>query len=222
MKISCEYGEFDVFGYIEPGSRRIDRAVSVESLVNSLGLSLKRLPYGEGIRHVEMDGQILVPIRELNLWLVNVKADSEVINRLSLHLSARSGSDVGFLSYAHLHLEEALSSLGAYYIDNGFDAEYPVEEVEDSLYQIFCEFLTCGSYDPMLMERDRMPMTASEAWMLSILETTAAELILEFIEKNRGLEDILTYLQIMLKDHVSTIGARIADMATHFKTPEDL
>lgn len=222
MKITCEYGEFEIFGFREPGSSRIDRAVTVASLVESLKLSFKRLPGGPGVRYVELEGDILVPIDNLNAWLISVRADPEVINRLSLRLSERSGTDVGFLSYAHIHLQESLTALGGYYTETGLDAEYPVDEVEDRLYETFCEFLTCGSYDPLLMERDRQPMSASEAWMLSILETTAAALILEFIEQKMDPENILLFLQMELKDRVGTIGSRVAEMASTFIAPDEV
>jgi hypothetical protein len=222
MKITCEYGEFEILGYREPGSKRIDRAVPVESLANALGLSLKRLPMGPGVRYVELDGVPLVPINDLNAWLIAVRAHPEVINRLSLHLSERSSRDIGFLSYAHIHLQEALTALGGYYTETGLDAEYPVDEVEDRLYEIYCEFLTCGSYDPLLMERDRQPMTSSEAWMLSILESTTAALILDFIDKKMDPENILLFLQVELKERVTMIGSRVAEMASTFVTPDEL
>lgn len=222
MKITCEYGEFEIFGFRESGSTRIDRAVSVDSLVRELGLSFKRLPGGPGVRYVELEGQILVPIDNLNAWLVSVRAHPEVVNRLSLRLSERSSHDVGFLSYAHIHLQESLTALGGYYTETGLDAEYPVDEVEDRLYETFCEFLTCGSYDPLLMERDRQPMSASEAWMLSILETTAAALIVEFIDKKRDPAMIVQFLQMELKDRVGSIGSRVAEMASTFISPAEL
>ncbi len=222
MKITCSYGEFEVFGYRDPGTRKLERAVSIDSLAHNLRLSFKRLPTGPGVRYVELDGRILVPVTALNAWLVAVRAHPELLNRLTLDLSERSSRDVGFLSYAHIQLQEALTELGAYYVRVNLEAEYAADEVEDALYQIFCEFLTCGSYDPLLMERDRQPMSASEAWMLSILETTAAALIMEYIQVDRGEEDILVYLQITLKDRVSGLGFRIAEMASSFTTPEDL
>lgn len=222
MKITCSYGEFEIFGFREPGTKTIDRAVTVDSLAQNLGLSFKRLPTGPGVRYVELEGRILVPINNLNAWLVAAKVDPEVLNRLTLDLSERSTRDVGFLSYAHIQMQEALTALGAYYVAIELEPEYAVDEVEDGLYQIFCEFLTCGSYDPLLMERDRQPMSASESWMLSILETTTAALIYEYIRGDRGQDDVLIYLQIMLKERVSSVGSRIASMASHFKSPEDL
>lgn len=222
MKITCEFGEFEILGFREPGSQRIDRAVSVQSLVDTLGISFKKLPAGSGIRHVDIDGNIFVPLTYLNAWLFRVGVHPDLLNRLTVALSERSASDIGFLSFAHIQLQDALSALGAYYIERGLEAEYPVDEVEDSLYQIYCEFLTCGSYDPLLMERDRQPMSPSEAWMLSILEATTAALIVKFIHDRNDPDIILTYLQVSLKDRIATIGGKIAAMANHFTSPEDL
>lgn len=222
MKITCRYGEFEVKGFRHPGSHKIERAVTVDSLASALGLSLKRLPVVNGVQYVEMDGEVLVPLNMLNAWLVNAKVDPDVLNTLTLDLSERASRDVGFLSYAHIQSQEALSALGAYYIENGLEAEYPVDEVEDRLYEIYCEFLTCGSYDPLLLERDRQPMSASEAWMLSILETTTAALIFEFIEQKMDPENILLFLQVTLKDRITLVGSRVAEMASTFVTPDEL
>lgn len=222
MKIACEFGEYEVLGYREPNSQRIDRAVSLQSLVDNLQLSFRKLPTAQGIRYVEIDGNILVPIQALNSLLKTVGAPPEVLNLLAIRLSDRSTYDVGFLSYAHIQLQESLTALSGYYTETGMDAEYPVDEVEDTLYQIYCEFLTCGAYDPLSMTRDRNPMTASEAWMLSILETTTAALIYQFIEDKSEPDSVLTYLQIRLKERVGLIGSRIAEMAATFMTPEDL
>lgn len=220
MKITCEFGDFDVFAYREPGSKKIDRAVTVESLVKSLGLSLRRLPYGQGIVHVEFDGREAVPIHHLNMWLIAVKTDPTVINRLSLYLTEGMSRDVGFLSYAHIQLQESLTALGAYYTDTGIDAEYPVDEVEDSLYEIFCEFLKAGEYDPLLMKVDGREMEEHEAWGLSILETSASRLIGQFIREKMDPEYILLFLQIQLKEKVWTIGERVQEMAQTFSAPE--
>lgn len=222
MKITCEYGDYEILGYREPGAKSIDRAVLVQSLVDNLNVSFKKLPSGPGIRYVEVDGKIYLPLNNLNAWLANIKAEPDLLNRLSLRLSERNASDIGFLSYAHIQLQDALSALGAYYIDRGLDAEYPVEEVEDSLYEIFCEFLTCGAYDPLMLTRDRQPMIASEAWMLSILETTSAVLIYQFIKEGQDPDIILTYLQVSLKDRIVSIGTKIERMASTFLTPQDL
>lgn len=220
MKITCEYGEFDIYTYREPGSKRIDRAVTIDSLVKQLGISLKRLPIGPGVRYVELEGVILLPLNNLNAWLISVKADPEVINRLSLDLSERSSLDVGFLSYAHIQLQESLTALGGYYTETGLDAEYPVDEVEDSLYEIFCEFLQCGEYDPLLLKKGGEPMSEPEAWSLSILETTASRLIRKFIEDKLEPDYILLFLQIQLKERVWGIGETIQEMSLRFTAPE--
>lgn len=220
MKITCDYGDFDVFSYREPGSKKIERAVTVESLVSSLGLSLKRLPYGQDILHVEFEGKEAVPIHHLNLWLVAVKAEAQVVNRLSLMLSDGMSRDVGFLSYAHIHLQEALTALGGYYTETGLDAEYPVDEVEDSLYEIFCEFLQVGEYDPLLMKIENREMTEGEAWALSVLETSAGRLIRRFIHERLEPEFILLFLQIQLKEKIFMIGDRLQEMAQTFSAPE--
>jgi len=220
MKITCDYGEFELFTYREPGSKRINRAVSVDSLVHSLKLSLKRLPNGPDVRYVDLEGRVLVPIQNLNTWLAVVKADPVVINQLSLHLSDRISRDVGFLSYAHIHLQEALTALGGYYTETGLDAEYPVDEVEDSLYEIFCEFLQTGEYDPLLMKMDGREMSEAEAWGLSIMETTAGRLIHQFINEKMDPEYILLFLQIQLKEKVFMIGEQVREMAQTFTAPE--
>ena len=220
MKIACYFGTFDVFTYREPGARTIQRAVSIDSLAHNLGLSFKRLPTGPGIRYVELDGKVLVPISAMNAWLIGVKADPEVINRLALDLSEQSARDVGFLSYAHIRLQEALTELGGYYTETGLDAEYPVDEVEDSLYQIFCEFLQTGEYDPLLMKVNDREMTDAEAWGLSILETTAAQTIEKFIKDKMDPEYILLFLQIQLKEKTWLIGEQIQEMAQTFTAPQ--
>lgn len=220
MKITCIFGTFDVYTYREPGSRIIERAVSIDSLAHNLNLSFKSLPSGPAVRYVELGGAVLVPISALNAWLVRVKAEPEVINRLALDLSEQSARDVGFLSYAHIQLQEALTELGGYYTDTGLDAEYPVDEVEDSLYQIFCEFLQVGGYDPLLMEIDREKMEDHQAWSLSILETSAAQLIRKFIKDRMEPEYILLFLQIQLKEKVWRIGEQIREMGQTFTAPQ--
>lgn len=220
MKITCDYGEFELLTYREPGSKRIDRAVSVDSLANSLGLSLKKLPSGPDVRYVDLEGRVLVPIQNLNTWLAVAKADPVVVNRLALILSDRVSRDVGFLSYAHIHLQEALTALGGYYTETGLDAEYPVDEVEDSLYQIFCEFLQAGEYDPLLMKIGERDMDEAEAWGLSIMETTAGRLIHKFIRDRMNPEYILLFLQIQLKEQVFKIGEQVREMAQTFTAPE--
>jgi hypothetical protein len=220
MKITCDYGEFEMFTYREPGSKRINRAVSVDSLVHSLGLSLKKLPNGPDVRYVDLQGRVLVPVHHLNTWLTVVKADPEVVNRLALCLCDGVSRDVGFLSYAHIHLQEALTALGGYYTETGLDAEYPVDEVEDSLYQIFCEFLQTGEYDPLLMKIDGREMTEAQAWMLSILETSAGRLIHKFIRERMEPDYILLFLQIQLKEKVFMIGEQVQEMAQTFTAPE--
>lgn len=220
MKITCDYGEFDVFTYREPGVKSINRAVSVDSLVRALGLSFRRLPAGPDVRYVELGEKILVPIHHLNTWLTVVKADPEVINRLSLHLSDHVSRDVGFLSYAHIQLQESLTALGAYYIESRLDAEYPVDEVEDSLYEFFCDFLQSGEYDPLLLKVGDRPMTDVEIWGLSILETTASQHIRQFISDRLDPRDILLYLQVRLKESVWRIGDQVRSMAAEFAAPE--
>lgn len=220
MKITCDYGEFEMFTYREPGSKRIDRAVSVDSLVHSLKLSLKKLPNGPDVRYVDLEGRVLVPIKNLNTWLAVAKADPVVINQLGLFLSDQVSRDVGFLSYAHIHLQEALTALGGYYAETGIDAEYPVDEVEDSLYEIFCEFLQTGEYDPLLMKIGERDMDEAEAWGLSIMETTAGRLIHKFIHERMDPEYILLFLQIQLKEQVFKIGEQVREMAQTFTAPE--
>ena len=154
------------------------------------------------------------------MWLIAVKTDPTVINRLSLYLTEGMSRDVGFLSYAHIQLQESLTALGAYYTDTGIDAEYPVDEVEDSLYEIFCEFLKAGEYDPLLMKVDGREMEEHEAWGLSILETSASRLIGQFIREKMDPEYILLFLQIQLKEKVWTIGERVQEMAQTFSAPE--
>lgn len=220
MKITCYFGTFDVFTYREPGVKIIERAVSIDSLAHNLGLSFKRLPAGSGVRYVELDGKVLVPVAALNSWLIAVKADPEAINRLALDLSEQSARDVGFLSYAHIQLQEALTELGGYYTERELDAEYPVDEVEDSLYEIFCEFLQTGEYDPLLMKVGDRDMLDSEAWVLSILETEAARSIRRFIKSRLDPDHIMIYLQIQLKEIVWRIGHQVQDVAENFPAPE--
>ena len=220
MKITCFFGTFDVFTYRERGARTIERAVSIDSLAHNLELSLKRFPTGPGVRYVDLEGNVLVPISALNAWLVSVKAEPEVLNRLALELSEQTARDVGFLSYAHIQLQEALTELGGYYTDTGLDAEYPVDEVEDSLYEIFCEFLQTGEYDPLLMKVGDREMTNSEAWCLSILETTAAQTIRKFIKDKMDPDLVLLFLQIQLKENVGRLGQRVEEMAQTFAAPE--
>lgn len=220
MKITCYFGIFDVFTYREPGAKIIERAVSIDSLAHNLGLSFKQYPTGPGVRYVELDGKVLIPVAALNAWLIAVKADPEVINRLTLDLSEQSARDVGFLSYAHIQLQEAFTELGGYYTETGLDAEYPVDEVEDSLYEIFCEFLQTGEYDPFLMKVGDRDMQDSEAWVLSILETEAARSIRRFIKSRLDPGDILIYLQIQLKEMVWRIGHQVQNAAEYFPAPE--
>jgi len=127
---------------------------------------------------------------------------------------------VGFLSYAHIQLQESLTALGAYYIESRLDAEYPVDEVEDSLYEFFCDFLQSGEYDPLLLKVGDRPMTDVEIWGLSILETTASQHIRQFISDRLDPRDILLYLQVRLKESVWRIGDQVRSMAAEFAAPE--
>lgn len=223
MKITCRFGEFDVFGYMHPHTGHIESAVTAESLVQSLGLSMRKLPKEPGLIYVRTgEGELGVALTSLNTFLFNVKTSPDVRNNLLLELTQRTSQDIGFLTHAHLQLQDALSALGAYYIETDQDGEYPIDEVEDCLGQIFCEFLLAGAYDPLNMTRDRQPMTEPEAWMLSMLETSAAGLIREFIREGNHPDIVLMYLQVGLKEKLLGITDGIQRLAVHFITPEDL
>jgi len=223
MKITCRFGEFDVFGYMHPETRRLESAVSVESLIDYLGLSMRRLPKEPGLIYVRtLEGDHGVALTSLNTFLFSVKTSVDVRNNLLLELTQRTSHDIGFLTHAHLQLEDALSALKAYYTEQGQDAEYPVDEVEDCLGQIYCEFLQAGAYDPLSMTRDRQPMTEPEAWMLSMLETSTAGLIREFIHQKNDVDIILMFLQVGLKEKLVHITDGIRKLTDGFLTPEDI
>lgn len=222
MKITCCYGEFEIFGWLHPETKKIEQAVTVQSLVDNLRLSMKKLPKEPGLQYVRTAEDLGIPFRNLNTFLFSVNVSVDVRNNLLLELTQRTGHDVGFLTHAHLQLQDSLTALSAYYQVTGQDAEYPVDEVEDVLGQIYCEFLQAGSYDPLSMTRDRQPMSSTEAWMLSILETTTASLIREFIHEKYDPEIILVFLQVGLKDRLIRISTEIRDLSTSFLTPQDL
>jgi hypothetical protein len=222
MKITCCFGEFDVFGWLHPETRKIEQAVSVQSLVDNLRLSLRKLPKEPGLLYVRTTEDFGIPFSSLNTFLFSVKTTADIRNRLLLELAQRSSHDVGFLTHAHLQLQDSLSALSAYYQETGMDAEYPVDEVEDVLGQIYCEFLQAGAYDPLNMTTDRQPMSDAEAWMLSMLETTTASLIREFIHEKNEPDIILVFLQVGLKERLISISQEVRELATGFLTPEDL
>lgn len=222
MKITCRFGEFEVFGYLHPQTGQVERAVTVESLTTALGLSMRKLPKESGLIYVRTQEDFGVALTSLNTFLFSVKTHPEVRNNLLLELVQHTTPDIGFLTHAHLQLQAALSALGAYYIDTDQDGEYPVDEVEDCLTMIFTEFLQAGAYDPLNLTCDKQPMTEAEAWMLSMLETTTAHLIRQFIHDKNHPDIILTYLQVGLKERLLTIAHGIDKLATGFFTPEDL
>jgi hypothetical protein len=214
MQISCYLGKFDVVEYRHHTSQIREKAVTVDSLASSLKIALKDLP--RGVQYVDVGTVgISVPLSQLNNFLYACDAPEEARSQLLLLLHSRA-SEPGFMSYAHLHIQDALTALDLYYSETGYDQEYPVGEVEETLYLIYAEFLKVGSYDPLLMRVDKSPMTAAEAWMLTMLETTTADVIFDFIRQGAEPSSILTYITATLKERLMHISRAILDMTSDF------
>lgn len=214
MQITCYLGKFDVVEYRHHESQIREKAVTVDSLASSLNLKLDRLP--RGVTYVDVsDIGIAVPLTQLNNFLYACDSSEEARSQLLLLLHART-SDPGFMSYAHLHLRDALTALDMYYEETGYAQEYPIDEVEETLYLVFSEFLQVGSYDPLMMTIDRTPMNAAEAWMLTMLETTSGDVIFEFVKEKIDPSVIITYITATLKERLKNISQTILGLTSEF------
>lgn len=223
MIITCYTQEIEILPYIEGSSREF--AVTLDSLVRALSLS--ECPTPETFEYLDL-GTIGISVNNINHFLFSVSplsADEEVLQefreRLAIEISKALQGDVGFLSFSSGRLRDSLNVLQGYFDRTGLDTEYPLVEIRESLFNIFCEFLKVNSFDPLLLQKDKEPLEIHEAWLLCLLEETSSEVIYSFVHQELIPDDILTFLQIFLKERLEDILTKIIPHVEEFLTPDE-